>query len=173
MLLGFVVAAALSQATVSSAAFSAAMDEIRHAFLLDPTSDILSADEMALLSRLDSEVPPSAAIVVDPWRGGGLAYALAQRRVTELYMFSPGAESDPDIAVIRTSLRDAAEDPEVCAALSDEGAEYYLQMDPHGIGEVDSNAQYPGFVGIDENTSGFRLVDRSGEASLYRITACD
>jgi len=172
MVIGLVTAVALSQATVSSASFAAAMEEVRHAFLLDPTSDIVSTDEMALISRLDTEVPPSAVIVVDPWRGGGLAYALAQRNVTELYMFSPDAENDPDIAVIRASLKDASDDPDVCAALDGEGAGYYLQMDPHGIGEVDTDSQYPGYVGIDEHTSGFQLIDRSGEASLYRITAC-
>lgn len=172
VLLGGLLAWSLCQTIAESRAFTDTMERVRQAFVLKEDSDIVDGDEMIVMERLDEQVPEGVAVVVDPWRGGGLVLAIADRPVTEFYMFSSEGDDDPDKALIRQSLRDVASDPAVCDALADEGAEYYLQMDPHGIGELDSSSAYPGYEGITGDTPGFQEVDRSGKVVLYRITAC-
>ena len=53
-----------------------------------------------------------------------------------------------------------------------EKAEYVLVLDPKNISEIALAENYEGLDEIPER-QGFELVDREGDAGLYKITACE
>jgi hypothetical protein len=73
--------------------------------------------------------------------------------------------------VIQNDLRDAGTEPEVCEALAAYGSPAFV-LD-FGLGE-----ETPGRYELEGMTDfagqpGFELIDSEGEASLWRITACE
>ncbi|WP_430296544.1 DUF6541 family protein [Sinomonas sp. B1-1] len=143
-------------------------DRVR-SFGLWPDAPILSTDEFELLSRLGSEVPAGVSIANNPWDGSSMAYALADRFVLFPHAYRG---SDPDHVLIAESLRDAAPGAPVCAALDRLNTRYVLNFGTHWI---DPNRvevhQFPGIEDL-ETSKAVQLVDRQGDAKLYRITAC-
>ena len=126
----------------------------------------LSADELAILERLDDLVPEDAVVVGNPSTGAAFGYALSGRDVIPRSWAAP---SNAAYSVLWTSLRDAGTNPQVCAALDTLGATYVLDFGP---GEVyPGRWVMPGFTNID-GQPGFELVAREGAASLYEVTAC-
>ncbi|SFR95656.1 hypothetical protein SAMN04487846_1210 [Microbacterium sp. cf046] len=130
-------------------------------------SSYLSVDERALLERLSESVPADELIVGNPSTGMAFGYALGDHAVYPMTWQPPQTEA---YDVLASSLNDAASDPLVCPALDAIGARYVLDFGP-GDGEY-GHYVLPGFTDID-GRPGFELVDREGDASLWRITACD
>jgi hypothetical protein len=131
------------------------------------TEDYLSPDERTLLERLPEHTPADALIIGNPSTGMGFGYMLSGRNV---YPRTWQPSRAPQWAVLAEGLRDAGSDPAVCDALKTFGSpDYVLDFGP---GE-DSPGRYvmPGFTGFS-GQPGFELVDRVGDASLWRITAC-
>ncbi len=125
----------------------------------------LSRDEAALIARLPGVVG-EARVVTNPSTGGALAYALAG---TDVYPRTWAMPGSADFALLERSLNDAAHQPAVCRALSHLGAEYVLDF---GLGSsTPGRWVMPGMTGF-EGREGFVLVDREGDARLWRITAC-
>lgn len=139
------------------------------AFKLNDRSVILSEDEYNLLNRLDEHVEPGATVVVNPWHGGGLVYAIADREPTTPYMVPHWS---PAVKELNENLENVATDPAVCDAVRQEKAEYVLVLDPKNISEIALAENYEGLDEIPER-QGFELVDREGDAGLYKITACE
>lgn len=130
------------------------------------TSSFVSEDELALLERLDDVLPEDAVVVANPSTGASFGYALSGRDVIPRTWAPPSG--DP-YWVLAENLRDVSEDPAVCDALAVFGAEYVLDFGP---GEwYPGRWMMPGFAEIDERP-GFELVDREGDASLWRVTSC-
>ena len=128
----------------------------------------LSADERALLARLPDEVPEDVTVLGNPHTGAALGYFLTGRDVFPAKWQVP---NDPSYTLLKTRLHDAATDPEVCDAVRALNAEYVLDF---GIGSLNAPGtveQMPGFTDFD-GVPGFEPVDREGDASLWRITAC-
>lgn len=128
----------------------------------------LSSDERALLARLADEVPEDVTVLGNPHTGAALGYFLTGRDVFPAKWQVP---SDPAYTLLKTRLHDAATDPAVCDAVRALNAEYVLDF---GIGSLNAPGtveQMPGFTAFD-SVPGFQLVDREGDASLWRITAC-
>ncbi len=127
----------------------------------------LSIDAYRLLRRLPQEVPEDALLIGNPSTGVGFAYALGERDVVPRTWAPPQSDAWDLLAA---ELRDAGTDPAVCDALELYGAPAYV-LD-FGPGET-SPGRYimPGMTDFD-GRPGFELVDREGEASLWRITAC-
>lgn len=143
------------------------------AHVVDPnlyavTADsFLSADELALLERLDAVLPHDAVVIGNPSTGMSFGYAVSGRNVIPRTWAPPSGDS---YAVLWESMRDVASDPRVCAALDDFGARYVLDFGP---GEV-----YPGrwiMPGFDDlvGRDGFEVIASVGEAALLRVTVCD
>ncbi|HHU38230.1 MAG TPA: hypothetical protein GXZ45_02960 [Propionibacterium sp.] len=163
------LASALLAATAQSEGLRIVHDEVRVRF--DATEDawLLTPDERAIIERLPRTTEPDAVIVVNPYQGGSLAYALADRGVTHHYMNTAGTEA---AQYLERHLRDAATDPAVCAAVAETGARYALVLEPFEIKPpVDIDPQHPGLRGLD-TAPGFERVDSEGATALYRITAC-
>ncbi|GAA1926737.1 hypothetical protein GCM10009775_18650 [Microbacterium aoyamense] len=127
----------------------------------------LSADELAVLRRLAETVPEDAAVIGNPSTGMAFGYALSGRNVIPHSWAPPGG---PDYPILWESLRDVATNPEVCPALDAFGARYVLDFGPGE--QYPGRWIMPGFTDID-GQPGFELVDREGDAMLWRVTACD
>lgn len=141
--------------------------ETRSPFVVHPDG-WLSPDERALLARLPEEVPADATVLGNPHTGAALGYFLTGRHVFPAKWQVP---SDPAYTLLKQRLHDAATDPEVCDAVRALHADYVLDF---GIGTLNAPGtveQMPGFTGF-EGVPGFELVDRVGDASLWRIAAC-
>lgn len=128
----------------------------------------LSEDEYELLRRIPDLVPSDALIIANPSTGAAFAYVLGEREII------PRTWSPPQSAawdVIALHLRSAGSDPAVCEALVAYGSPSYV-LD-FGIGGTGPGEYLmPGMTDFDRQ-DGFEEVAREGEASLWRIDACD
>ncbi|MCT1477318.1 DUF6541 family protein [Microbacterium sp. p3-SID336] len=128
----------------------------------------LSDDEYALLQDLPDLVPDDAVIIANPSTGAAFGYVLGRREVIPR-TWSPPVSQAWD--VLSTRLNDAGEDPAVCEALAAYGSpEYVLDFGIGGTGP--GEYLMPGMTDFDDRP-GFEEVAAEGDASLWRITACD
>lgn len=136
-------------------------------YQVSPDSPLVSSDEMALLDELDEFVPANATIAVDPWTGGALAFALADRNTTSKHTLTTYTKS---IELLNDKFREASTDPAVCSAARTAHVRYVLDF---GTKEVHGGNH--GFQGlqIPDSTPGFKLLTRIGAAKLFEVTACD
>lgn len=164
---GSAAAAALLVGLQVDGAMTRAADWAGTAYRLDDDSPLLTEDEYALLDRLPGEVPYDAVVAGSPWTGTSLAFAISDRRVlmphTLMYV------SD-EITEINNGLDEARRGDAVCAAISDLGVSYVLDFGHREVHQEDHS-----FPGLDRlaTSSSVQLVDRQGEAALYRVTACE
>lgn len=128
----------------------------------------LDPDERAILARLDDHVPSGVTVLGNPHTGAALAYFLTGVDVFPAKWQVPRGGA---YTLLKARLPEAAENPDVCAAVRELDAGYVLDF---GEGDVGPGAvqKMAGFTRLD-GVSGFELVDREGEAKLWRITACD
>lgn len=142
-----------------------------------PDSPLLTPDEYKVLNAVDDYVPEGATIIVNPWTGAGLAYALADREVTG---YHTSYEPTPDNAVLIKDLDEAATDPAVCQAVQDENARYALYFGGREINEHISGkhtAEYSSLEYLEQlkalgDNQSVEVLYQSGEAVLYRINIC-
>lgn len=128
----------------------------------------LDPDERALLERLDDYVAPDERVIGNPSTGTGFGYFLSGRDVYPR-TWSPPRTAQWD--VLGESLRDAVAVPEVCDALAAYGSpEFVLDFGPGEQGP--GRYEFQGMTGF-EGQDGFVLIAEEGDASLWRITACD
>ena len=159
-------AAFVALVTLLSPGWSDTMGRLRANFALTDSSDMLTRDEWTLIERIPDSVGPDGAVVVNPWHGGGLVYALTGRHVSQYYM--PTIPSE-DVATLNATLREGG--AEVCEALHALGAEHVLVLEDHILWSVRTPPENAG-LRIEPGDPGFEEVDREGDAVLYRITAC-
>ncbi len=140
--------------------------ETQSRFVIDADT-WLTADERTLLERLPENVESGARVVGNPGTGAAFGFALSGVDVFPAKWQIPRSSA---YALLAQRLHDAHADPEVCAAVEAVGMSYVLDFGPgdSGTGRV----QMPGFTGF-EGKPGFDLVDAEGDASLWRVTACD
>ena len=129
-------------------------------------SPLVSADELALITRLPQTVPEDSTLVGNPYTGAALSYALGGRKAAQLHILS---YVSPELQEIYDDLGMVASDPEVCTAVKDENAYYVLDFGSKEVHGGDHTP--PGLKNLDRNP-GVELIDSQGEAKLYRITAC-
>jgi hypothetical protein len=137
-------------------------------FERDTKDSILSSDEYALLARLGSEVPKDAVIAVNPWNGGALAYAFADRQVLEFHM---GQRETPSMRVVAESLAEAGTSPTVCDAVRETKVSYVLDFGTQYLLNHPESKLYPGLQNL-ESSKAVQLVDRQGDAKLFKVVAC-
>lgn len=131
-------------------------------------SNLLSTDEYRMLNHLDDYVPEGKAIVVQPFTGAALAYAIADRPVTAYHtIYTP----EEDVGYIQQHLNRVFDDPKVCQALNDLNAGYYLDFGYQEVNGGDHALWYPGYEGLTDSEI-LAEIHREGDAVLYQITAC-
>ncbi|WP_285248823.1 DUF6541 family protein [Pseudarthrobacter sp. efr-133-R2A-89] len=131
-----------------------------------PDSPLVSSDEMAIIQELDNYVPADATVAVNPWTGGAMAFAIADRNTTSKHTLTTYTKATE---LLNDKFRDAATDPAVCDAARAGNVSYVLDF---GTREVHGGNH--GFQGlqIPDATPGFKLLDQKGEAKLFQVTAC-
>lgn len=137
------------------------------AFATTDESPLLTSDELALIERLDDEVPEDAVILGSPWTGTALAYAIADRRVVMPHTLMDITE---EMSVLLDGLDSAKPgSAEVCAAVDDLGVEYVLDF---GTQEV-NDGKHP-YKGLDRlrSSQAVEKVDAVGDAVLYKVVLC-
>lgn len=131
-----------------------------------PNSPLVTSDELALLDRLDSHVPPGSVIAGSPYTGTALAYALADRKTLQLHILSA---ITPEIQAVDTGLRDAPANGAACAAIKDLHVQYVLDF---GTQEIHyENHPYHGVEDL-QGSPAVQLIDQQGSARLYKVVAC-
>ncbi|WP_320535989.1 DUF6541 family protein [Pseudarthrobacter sp. IC2-21] len=136
-------------------------------YALTEESPLVSTDEMTLMRRLPKTVPADSILLGNPYTGAALSYALGDRKSAQMHILS---YVSPEVQTIYQDLGMVSSDPEVCDAVRDEDAFYVLDF---GSKEIHGGNHTPqGLKDLDRNP-GVQLVDRQGEARLYRISACD
>jgi hypothetical protein len=134
----------------------------------DTKDSILSSDEYTLLARMDSEVPRDAVIAVNPWNGGALAYAFADRKVLEFHMGQPETKS---MRVVAEALAKADSSAGVCDAVRETKVSYALDFGQQYLLNHPSSRRYQGLQNL-ESSKAVQLVDQQGAAKLYKVVAC-
>jgi hypothetical protein len=143
-----------------------AIGSARIAYRESDHSLLVTTDEQKVIDQLDRIVPEDAAIAVNPWTGGALAYALANRETTAKHILTANTAA---VETLNRSLRDADSDPAVCAALQETKVRYVLDF---GSNEVHfGDHPFPGLEHLN-NSLAVRLVLAEGGARLYEVTAC-
>ncbi len=157
---------ALAVAASQIPSMRAAIGSARKNYLETDHSLLISTDEQKIIDRLDEIVPADAAIAVNPWTGGALAYAIAHRETTAKHILTANTA---DVETLNRDLRNADSDPAVCAALKATGVRYVLDFGPNEVhfGEH----PFPGLENLN-NSLAVRLVLAEGGARLYEVTAC-
>lgn len=145
---------------------TASIESARFNYLTTPDSSLVSSDEMALIDELDNFVPADATIAVNPWTGGAMAFAIADRNTTSKHTLTTYTKATE---LLNDKLRDASTDTSVCPAAREENVRYVLDF---GTREVHGGNH--GFKGlqIPDATPGFVLLARHGDAKLFELTAC-
>lgn len=164
---GLVIVLILAIGPQTGKALEVATESGKWTYTFSTDSPLLSPDEATLLERLDDVVPSDATIVGSPWTGASLVYALSDRRALLPAIYG---ERDSDTLTLMASLRDVTTDSTVCAAVNELDVDYALDFGPREVHGAEN--QIAGLAELDE-APGLELIDREGDASLYRITACD
>lgn len=131
-----------------------------------PNAPLLSPDEETVLDRLDQHVPAGEQVLGVPGNGSALAYAIGDRR--SVLMTAADVPSGTE-KVLFNQLQNLASDPRVCAAAKTLRVDHVLDFGTAEVNQVVHD--YAGFRDL-ANNPGLRLVDASGPAKLYEITAC-
>ncbi|GAA3897756.1 DUF6541 family protein [Microbacterium invictum] len=126
----------------------------------------LTRDERALIERLPDSVESGARVIGNPGTGAAFGFALSGVDVFPAKWQVPRSAT---YAVLAEGLRDAASDPEVCAAVEELGVAYVVDFGPGDAGT--GRVEMPGFTAFD-GQPGFERVDSEGAASLWRVSAC-
>ena len=79
--------------------------------------------------------------------------------------------ADDDVKYVQDHLNQALADPQVCRALDNLNADYYLDFGRAEVSGHDHSSWYAGFEGLTESGV-LTEVHREGNAVLYEITAC-
>jgi len=144
----------------------AAIGSARKNYIETDHSLLITTDEQKIIDRLDDIVPADAAIAVNPWTGGAIAYALAGRETTAKHILTANTA---DVETLNRDLRNADSNPAVSAALKATGVRYVLDF---GSNEVHfGDHPFPGLQDLN-NSLAVRLVLSEGAARLYEVTAC-
>ena len=126
-------------------------------------------DELAMIKRLGTELPPDAYVLGDPVAGTAMLPFMAGR--SPVWMFAGQADSDADGLYLRTHFRDLHFDPQVCEIVRRHRITHFYSDEPQRFNGVDNQTLRPGLYGVDLS-HGFTLVDQGGSAAVYRIDLC-
>lgn len=141
-----------------------------------PNSPLLTPDEYKVLYALDNYVPEGATIIVNPWTGASLAYAISGREVTA---YHTSYEPTPENEVLIKDLDQATHNPAVCRAVKHENARYGLYFGGQEINQHISGKHTSEYKSLEylnqlraRGNGAVEVLYQSGQATLYRINLC-
>lgn len=132
---------------------------------------VLSRDEYELLQDLDDLVGPDEVIAVNPWNGGSLAFAVAERPVTQYHVGDPG----PRLETLVQGIDGAAPGSPACEAAEELDVRYVLDFGTQFIIPDDPDAlAYTGLNAVDPAVdTALAPVEQRGQAALYEVVGCE
>ncbi len=166
LVLGTISALALVGLTQRSTWMNVIIDWTSHVYEQDEEAPLLTPEELALIEKIPSIVPPDAVIITDAWNGSSLVYAYTGIETTTKH--TSEHTSDEDL-LLREHLNDATFFPGVCQAIRTMKAQYVLDFGPNQINKQEIPRD--GFEDLD-TAPGFEKIAGDGDVALYRITAC-
>ncbi|AJT41424.1 DUF6541 family protein [Psychromicrobium lacuslunae] len=146
---------------------SSSISIARSHYAYSPTSSVVNSDELAVINKVDSLVPKGSVIAANPWNGGALVYALADRKAIQLHLLTSNFTDEDKL--IYKSLRDAAKNPAVCAAVHDLNIGYVLDFGQTMI--TPDGTPSPGISNL-EDSGVATLLFKQGQAKLFKFTGC-
>jgi hypothetical protein len=166
LVLALAVAAGVSLLGAQFYATYKAFGPAHRIFALVSDAWLLTPDEVKLISELPQYVPRDEKIAVNPWTGASLAYALAGTKVDMPHLFGTVSK---DVKEINRHLRTATPGSAVCRAVTRTHIGYVLDFGSQQVNNA--HESYPGIEDLADSRA-VALVDRVGDARLYKITAC-
>lgn len=133
---------------------------------------LADAEELQFIESLDSLLPPGSVVVGDPLSGASLVQVMTRHE--SLIPVIGGSGTGEDQEYLMEHFAALGADPRICEILEGAGAGgglgflYWDTTDGVFLGAV---AAGPGFAEVP--ASGVEYVAGSGDASVWRITACD
>ncbi|ALU40518.1 hypothetical protein AS188_12995 [Kocuria flava] len=146
--------------------------EVKRYYAWDGPESILGHDEFELLQELGRLTGPGDVVAVNPWNGGSLAWAVAERPVTQYHVEDPEPPLDELVAGIDT----AAPGSPACAAAEELGVEWVLDFGTQLLvpWATEPLEVYSGVTAVDPAADpGLAPVAREGGAVLYEVVGCD
>ncbi|GAB3283279.1 hypothetical protein GCM10027449_26140 [Sinomonas notoginsengisoli] len=133
---------------------------------LTSASDLVDSDELALIDRIPALVPSTDTIVANPYMGGSLVYALADRSTVAPHVFG---NRTPDEETVLDHWDEAAYNTAVCPAIKRLKAYWALDFGTQTVIPMPDP-----YVGLNDLTSGLAprvtLVADQGHARLFHVT---
>lgn len=130
-----------------------------------------SEDELAMIDRAADTLPDDAVVLGEPINGS--PYLLSRSGVQVVYPQLTTIEGSPPRQLLAEKFNRWYLEPEVCHAVRELGVTHVyvddLTFDEGGKWEEST----PGLRVISTDRPGFELVDRGGQASIWRFTGCD
>lgn len=133
---------------------------------------LADAAEIRFIRSLDTSLPGGSIVFGDPLSGAALVQVLTRHESYIPVIGSSGTGEDQEY--LMEHFHDVGSDPRVCEILEDIGAvggSGFLYWDTTGGVLLGAVAAGPGFSEVPE--TGVEFVARSGDVSVWRITACD
>lgn len=125
----------------------------------------VSSEEFSAMSNL--QLPQDSLVIGDPSAGEGLLYAVTG--VPTYYLQLSGSAFDENRKYLADHFREIGTNPKVCAIIRQERITHYY-ADATGVSDGDFT--YPGLHNVDV-ARGFTPVAQLGEATVYKIEACE
>lgn len=125
----------------------------------------VSSEEFSAMSNL--QLPQDSLVIGDPSAGEGLLYAVTG--IPTYYLQLSGSAFDENRKYLADHFREIGTNPKVCAIIRQERITHYY-ADATGVSVGDFT--YPGLHNVDV-TRGFTPVAQLGEATVYKIEACE
>lgn len=132
---------------------------------------MLSPGERAFLNDVADALPRNAVVLNNPYDGSGLAYGLNGIDVVFPAMDGNwlGTWGDAKATLARSFNQGFT--PAICGALTQTGAEYFLQLDDRPYSAAGEGPEWSG-LRVDTGAAGFEPLLVEGERGLYRVVGC-
>jgi hypothetical protein len=161
-------AALLAAPALGSRSMGEGLQGARDRFEITDDSELLTPDELAVIESIPDLVPPEDTVLVNPWTGGALTYALTGWHPSSYHLLET---RPPQIDYLVRHLDEAYTDPRVCEDVRGSNAYYVLDFGTQEMNYVSHAGVYGGLLGLEE-AGVAQTVQQVGEAKLLRVTAC-
>ena len=138
------------------------VDYMTHTPWVDPGEELF-------MDYLQGRLPDDAVVYGYPASGAGLLPVLTD--IDSFHRINSVGGDRPDKRYVARTFKEIRTDPRVCEIINDEGGTplYYEDRTVH---DREIKGEFPGYLGVD-TSQGFELLATDGNASIWRITACD
>ncbi|WP_369044865.1 DUF6541 family protein [Sinomonas sp. P10A9] len=137
-------------------------------FALKDTSALITPDKLAIIEKAKELIPAGDSVVANPYMGGALVYALADRQAVAPHIFGT---RNPTEEIVLDHWDEASYNTQVCPAIRELRAYWALDFGTQTVIPTDSPN-----LGVNDLTTnlapGVEVKAQVGNARLFRVTVC-